>query len=525
MEEPVARAPLARPRRQRSTLCTLCSFIGLVAALGIVYWTIRASAGAMYKLNTFHYDLTDVDPNSAGDSRPLARPLLDRKTPFSVRATVWLDVTQHLAQGLPLPPSSSSQLHSYTVATADRSELVLFDDIVAHNVTMLAQTVAKLPVDIPVDPLYTQDLGPSSLRVAFTVVPGSEALDGLGSLASMSSMFRGSKQMLPRTPDSERLEPGRNSPSLAASREIESIATALDQNGASVPLLTLLPAGLLHEPSAQGDASPQCGRLIETTMPFLDNAWQNRHFVNHVQSDASGNRLYLDQDCQVHLPNVRSRVSLVMLKDYRSFYHSAYLRTQNQVVVEKVSRESSVRSASVLTRLPFLQRTCHSLSPASEFTQLHLEDHCSLVRKQGPLELLLTFNSTDGDRTQQQHRYAPSLRTQRNAGNLRHHLTLPRRRPSADDEPIAPASQCAIPHIELSDDHDYFHADIEVQISAHKAVRSNVGEYLNIFSQPSDPDSLPLDEGQEVTLNSTMDMEILWEAKCKCGWYGAVAGR
>ncbi|CAO1637533.1 unnamed protein product [Jaminaea pallidilutea] len=424
-------------------------------------------------------------------------PLIDGSTPFALRATVWLDVTAHLDAGHALPrqlpdgrplqviqyspiSNSTARAVEQTAETTQqepstaqlRTEVILYEENILEGSKMLSKGgFAELPVYVPAHPLYSQLLGPSSLRATFTVLPSEQATDGLGAIYNATSIFNGSEHLrLPRSRHDPRIAP-----------DADTLEAALSGVGVSVPLLDLLPSGHKYTADSHMDGATgaeetdlQCsGDNVFTRRQYLvDNIRPSLQFVKQFHRDDQNRIMYLGKDCQIWVPHVLSRVRLVLAKELRHFSAEEYMMGQNGTA-------------------RILQKHCWSHKAEGDS-----DGGCALVSSVKPLELLLRFNerasANSADSVQSADsfasadpalhlRYGPQLSVISSPNVAIDRITVPRVRPTSHTSP-ALNDICKLPELLLFDE-DFFFANISLRFSAHGGIRRGLPEHVNIDAQ------------------------------------------
>jgi hypothetical protein len=127
---------------------------------------------------TLIYDLenwTSLRPQEAQKSgegievEPQVKALINSTIRFDIRATVWLHVTEQFRQNKSLPPRMRV-LRSRQGFGTNRSAAVVSNGFV-FQVRKHGLPLACAYFTFLVEPLYSQPLGPASLRGAFRVLP------------------------------------------------------------------------------------------------------------------------------------------------------------------------------------------------------------------------------------------------------------------------------------------------------------------------------------------------------------------
>jgi hypothetical protein len=351
--EPVRYGENARRGRsfKRGLCCRFMILLGIIT-VGFITFFLQKGARAVWRdLNFLHGDLIvkqeDVfngNSKEISDIKPhfsFVTPLIKSTDRFGIRATVWLDVTQHLSQGLTLP-KDLKLITYHTDRNTTRTEAILYSDIVFDSVSAIDKhdSFANVPISIPIDPLYTQDLGPSTLRMTYAAVPNEETEKRLGLPVMFQSFIPFSSSILPRTINSTRIEAGcdrsldnKTDPNLY-SHNVSSLQQALEFNGASMSLLDLR----LTQKSIIPNCTYEENFLKGPNFPsFLDNAPTHKSFTNKTVFDKSGRRLILGENCTILSPYVRTQSRVYMIPHDHSLNFIPFASRQEKVKTAMVS--------------------------------------------------------------------------------------------------------------------------------------------------------------------------------------------
>jgi hypothetical protein len=423
--------------------------------------------GVLLELNHPHSDITfNHKKHPVEEARPpLVEPLINASTPFDIVATVWLDVTQHLEQGHTLPPGSETvtYLLSNTTVQETRTDAILYQNVLFRNVTMDSFVFTSLPLDVPIEPLYTQVLGPSSLRVTFTLQPDDQMMADLGDLEGRMTVYPNTSLTLPRSLSSA--SPVTNKTGSLVLQDV------LDHTAPSIPLLQLLPSSYYLQGDLPGfnctggnSSMPLRSKMLQNVSPlapsFMDNSYSSRHFVKNLTRDQDGNRYYIgdSKSCRIWNPHIRSRVNVVLLRDERIFALPNWGFRQQTAI-----RDSA---------------PCWEAKPEDE----RLPNACYDIRRNGPLEQLLQFKakSNEGQEPKMENaafRWSPVLYDGgASSTGPAQYQQLPHLRPGAEAAlaHVAPG-QGACDRLILSPEAtrpETFHIDVTVHFSAHRMLRS-----------------------------------------------------
>lgn len=497
--------PASKAKSWCALVCKGLLVIPVLVSVAVVVFAARFGYEVLHGMNHAHSDIAfDHKKHPAGQAKPvLVEPLINSTTPFDIIATVWLDVTQHLEQGHLLPPGIETVTYWLSNANIQRrrTEAILYQDVIFHNSTMNSSAFKLLPLDVPFAPLYTQVLGPSSLRVTFSLHPDEQTVAGLGELEGIATIFPKSDLTLPRSSALAKLASNDTSRWL--------LQDVIDYTAPSVSLLQLLPSKYYLEGTLPGFNCTRSETSLSENLPrlvpgFFDNAYPNRHFVKRLTHDQDGNRYYLGDSelCQIWIPHIRSRVDVVLLRDERHF-----LLTNSEVRQRRARKESA---------------PCWEARPEDE----HLPPACRGIRKNGPLEQILQFhtkseNEQDPERVSVAYRWSPVLFDGGSASTgPAHSKQLPHLRPGSEaalaQTPVT-HDACHISVLSPEDTRpDVFHLDLTVHFSAHRLVRSLMASSDMLSSlesiSPNATTAWNVEEGRhkEMTSSFLPEAESFW---------------
>jgi len=460
---------------------------------GLLYAAVSFGIAIVRGLNQAHSDIVfDHAKHPANTSLPLlVEPLINSTSRFDVEAMVWMDVTQHLAQGGQLPEHMARVFYQMGNATNyyQRVEQVLYQGVVFRNITMDSTDFATIPLKIPIGPLYTQVLGPSSLRITFNIRLPDQEKYRLGRPDTVWSAFPlraySNDLVLPRSSSSEWGHGlGSELDTFNGSRMI-SLEQAMDHTASSTPLLTLVPTPYSYENSSllpavaqttDDDDTNAASNIITDRPTFFDHAFANTHFVHNLTYDAAGRPLYLgsldprQNGSRIWLPHVKSRARVVMLRE-ESHYELKHFRK--------------------ILDGAYQHRWCLSLPHNQNASSLPRS--CYNIRRLAPIETLIQFDGVWELRDDPKpedfiYHYPPALfQAGEGTDAAAHRYTLPIGRPGTSLATVSsPSDQgreaCRIPLLPTDTNNEYFEMDLEVRFSSHKRLRTAVIEESSSMS-------------------------------------------
>ncbi|PWN19369.1 hypothetical protein BCV69DRAFT_284000 [Microstroma glucosiphilum] len=490
-----------------SSICKLLLIIQVLASLAVVVIALYFGGGVLRELNHPHSDITFNHKKHpvAQAKPPLVEPLINASTPFDIVATVWLDVTQHLDQGHSLPAGfeTVTYLLPNTTVQERRTDAILYQDVLFRSVTMDSFVFGSVPLDVPIEPLYTQVLGPSSLRITFTLRPDEQTVTDLGELEGRMTIHPNTSLTLPR--------------SLSSANAVKSrtgrlvLQDVLDHTAPSVPLLKLLPSKYYLQGDLPGfnctggnssqSFSPRPLQNLSPLVPsFMDNSYASRHFVKNLTHDQDGNRYYIGDSklCQIFHPHIRSRVNVVLLRDERHFALPDWGFRQ----------QTAMRNSA----------PCWEARPEDE----ELPGACYDIRRNGPLEQLLQFRakSNEGQELKMEDvafRWSPVLYDGGPASTgPAQHQQLPHLRPGSEAALARlAAKQGACDTSILSPEAaspEFFHIDLSVHFAAHRMLRSWTLSWVEPV-MPNATTAWDVEEGKHKEMINTFlpEEENYWE--------------
>ncbi len=301
------------------TAVVLLTLLGGAVVLGIGYLARQIIKDTMYP--TRHHALASHHAQRFNASQ--VHPLIDARSTFHMHATVWQDVTDLLAHGGSLPerdtpwelvetvlPKRSGllSLDNYT-----RTEAIVYEGQIGGDLTLADEVHTSIPLRVPIAPLYTPNLGPSSLRATFSLsVPEHEASE-LGTFRNVSYIFGSGQPMLPRRKD-------------ATLRPAESdLNTALADVGVSTPLLELVPSPWFRA-NANGDPMASTINMDRASAMFSAHPAQLRflHPVISADTQPEGMPELLGYRGNIMVPHVRTRSRIGIVRSVDVFENATY---------------------------------------------------------------------------------------------------------------------------------------------------------------------------------------------------------
>lgn len=423
-------------------------------------------------------------------------PLIGKSSPFDIQAIVWQDVTDLLASGQSLPERDApwklvqdtvwERSARGVVSNHTRTEAVLWSGVIAHDAHMRSKIHASIPLMVPVAPLYTSNLGSSSLRATFSIAIPERRTEEYGSFRNVSSVFTSDLPILPRRTD--HTEHGSE----------QAFNTALADAGISTSLLELVPSPW-YRTDAEGEAAGRTVNNGTRVNPFFSAHHTNLCFLDHARERTAASvdealPEYRDADSRILLPHFRTRSRLGMVRTTDVFDKAAFDR-------EHLAGRISMRS----TCSNFWGGNCnrtyrwHSFETLLEFT-----------RKSKSAEV--------GDAGDELHYYyAPALTQVSTPGSPRYQRRIPQRKPTSDQQtaelPVLrsnASAECEISPARLDDSGRYFELDWQIYFSTHTLGRVSVAEsgFTTIMRPPPAPLRPGEEDGKQLIANSVVRVGI-----------------
>ncbi|UZJ57152.1 hypothetical protein CBS101457_006472 [Exobasidium rhododendri] len=473
--------PRQRNTSQRKVTFKCC--IKIFAALIIVFSILvvsligRAVYAAKIDFTSAHSDLKRANVSGV-------RPLVNTTDRFDVLATVWLDVTQHLATGGTLPDDVKVvQYKSWN--GVKRSEAILYSDLLVQNATMQSKVHATARVRLPIEPLYTQALGPATLRGTFKIIPHSHP-EGLQFNASVCT-YPNSLPVGPRSPNARMLDD-------TLSQKPTSIEEALEQSAISVNLLALLSS---NWQTSLNESHAHLRDDMGVDPSIFDGSPSNRAFAN----SGSSTSIYARKDHRILLPHIRTRSRVMLIKEERILPIPEYYR-----------RFWTSKAKMAIDCSGFLNATLNHTS----------DGRCQRPIQDSIFENWLDFhNSTDESHIQAY--YAPYLAQQATSAAYRHHRTIPRFLPNKDEIKASrkagarkEGNGCLVPLLEMDDSRSYFHFDWDVFFSAHVHMRSSFADTFHSENSDQPTEVLSKDDKSELRIKENAATNIIWNLQSEC---------
>lgn len=408
-------------------------------------------------------------------------PLIETSSTFDIQATVWQDVADLLARGEQLPTRDSpwqlvqSVVHvkSSSGITLDqtRTEAIIYHGKLAQGASIHSKIHTTVPLRIPVAPLYTDNLGPSSPRATFSIaIPDDKQTEQYGSFRNVSYMYPSSSPFLPRRVDHAEHGPEHD------------LNSALAEAGISTSLLELVPTPW-YRLGLDGNAPQRTIDNSTDVSPFFSAHRKNLRYIDPqaaTTSETNPQQLpeFRDGHGTILLPHfrIRSRVGMVRATDV--FDNATFLDQQQAA-------------------LYYLKLTCSGFSKDG--------GNCLRPYNRHAFETLLTFaqnskpNSQDAV-DQDSLFYAPTLTHVSTPLSPVFQLRIPQRMPQIDRPEPEPfrgnaSVACEIPPAQLDASKQFFEFDWHIYFSAHTLQRVVVAE--TPFTSTQRPDPAPLLPGEE----------------------------
>ena len=495
----VPRRRKASQRRVSVKCClTVIGAIGATLAALALILVARALPEIIQNITSPHGDLVHRPEN--GNADHTVKPLVNATAHFDIRATVWLDVTEHARQGKALP--HDMQVVQYKQPNGvQRSEAILHSSLLFQNASTASRLHSSVKIRVPVEPLYTQPLGPSTLRATFQLVP--REVSPTLRFNSSRSIYSPFLPIGPRSPQSMLLTSGGEGGEDASERVPSTLDEALEHSAINVNLLALLNTNLRDnstEPNLRSD--------YNVGPPMFDGTPGNRAFGK--EPDAS-TRYFVDEEHRMWIPHLRTRSRIILLNEQRNFTLRSY-----------ADRLKSARQS--------LETTCKALEDVG--SNMTADGQCQRPFASSLFENALYFDEegleNDNNAPTKRFFYAPFLTQQLMSCAYRHHRTLPRQMPGANSAKTPGASQakdesCLIPMLQTDDSHQFFEFDWAVFFSSHVHMRATLAESMNQVSYTTTKNFT--DNGTDIRVNLDAEDALQWsihgeqaDRRCpKCG--------
>ncbi len=404
---------------------------------------------------------------------------------------MWQDVTDLLARGEQLPPREDSpwQTVEYPVEVRSgegslnftRTEAIVFSGIVAHGATLQSKIHESVHLKIPVAPLYTSNLGRSSLRATFSIALPDDQAKTFGTYRNVSSIFSSKIPILPRRADFADREAGYD------------LDTALAKAGTSTSLLELVPSPWFRVDSF-GEAANRTVDISTSVSPFFSGHVRNLRFLDSSFADfnkSADTQLpeFRDGQGRILLPHIRTRSRIGMARATDVFGNATF---QEQHRIGRIVMDASCAN--------FVRGSCNRSYNFHSF------------------ETMLTFarQTTVGDQAAEElyHYYAPLLTQISAPGSPFYQRRIPQQMPLPGQlaEPVAlrsnASAECEIPPARLDASGHYFEFDWQLYFSAHSLQRVSVAESdLAAISRPPPAPLGPTGEGEkQLVANSVTEL-------------------
>lgn len=470
-------------KRPLSIKCFLIAFaiLGSIVGLFITGLLFQTASQILYNVTSPFSQLSkEAKYSRSEDSHALVRPLLTSSSHFDVRATVWLDVTQHLDQAKSLP--SNIQVVHYTQPDGkNRSEAIIYSKVIFKNADMQTRLHSSVKLQIPIEPFYSQTLGKATLRATFQLMPHSvpSELQFIGS----DTIYPSFLPIGPRSPESYLLKKGAPAPS--------SLEEALERSGININLLTLLPTNwrLNH-------TSWNIREDSHVDPPMFDGTPANRAFGSNKTIGE-----FFIRENRILLPHVRTRSRIILLKEDHAFNVSSYF-----------PRLATVKNA--------METDCASMQRIS--SSHHVSNgKCQRPIQEAVFENLLHFSntsvtsSTNTTSASEIYYYAPFLTQPQSPSAYRHHRTIPRLRPNAlsSTKKVDETDQCLVPMLQIDKSHQFFEFDWDIAFSSHVHLRAQLAESITTHLQGPLQDYK--ERNEELRVKTNMDHDLQWAMTCE----------
>ncbi|PWN51478.1 hypothetical protein IE53DRAFT_48745 [Violaceomyces palustris] len=472
-----------------SVTCFFSTLGGLSLLLGcvVVYFIILFVRTA--HIITPHSPLIWTPPTDNVSYVPadyeVVRPLINSTTPFDLLVTVWLDVTEHLDQGYRLPspatPLQGQQQEGYKVVEytlpdgTDMKEAVIYSDLLIRDVLIKDKVHQSVKLRLPIEPFYTQHLGPSTLRATFTLVPKRSVLEAYGTFNNSVSVYPVNAPIRPRRPsylihsgrtgtEEGDAEVGDAGGSFMAASNVEE---AMDLSSFTASLLQLAPSGKSTK-DAGLDLSPNLRLNRLRPSRIFDGDTYNRRFTHKDYPRPGGQGFYYvnpGEDLMVPFINSRSRV--MFIKEDRLFQKPSFDHSQYQVRKELASCYPSTNASTWMT--------C-----SMDDQDKHVTTQLSFKKEKAEVGSNRGNEEAISPKGEFRHFYAPVLLPGHLASGPRHQLPIPLKRPTASPTDKTAARKASIvikggkeiqlcPPTELGVDSnlEFFEMDWDVFFSSH----------------------------------------------------------
>ncbi|SPO30577.1 uncharacterized protein UTRI_05194 [Ustilago trichophora] len=489
---PVDRA--AKQRQERRQSCRLC-FYASVAFLALLggFLTIGGGYLASKLLKDFLFPTKPYALKRQEVSRYNAsqvHPLIDASSTFDIHATVWQDVTDLLARGEKLPHRDVSwtfveyELVHRSVGgfakNETRTEVVLWSGVIARGAKPESKIHNSIHLRVPVAPLYTSNLGRSSLRATFSIAVPDDQARILGTFRNVSSVFTSETPAMPILP---------RRPDFAEKRPDHDLNTALADTGISTSLLELVPSPWFR---TTDDGKPATSTIPSSRDPSI-SPFYGAHLQNIRFLDLSSNET--NQTAPGHLPEFRNADGTILLPHFKTR-----------------SRLGMVRATDVFDNFTFQSQHLVATIQMRRACKNSVDWPCIREYRKHAFETMLTFaqtprlasttpSSEDEEQSEENHFYHAPVLTQAMQGSPIYQRRIPQRLPTLDqkDEPVTlktnASAACEIPPARLDASRQYFEFDWHIYFSSHTLQRVAVAE--SGFTTLVRPPPAPLGPGEE----------------------------
>jgi hypothetical protein len=378
-----------------------------------------------------------------------------------------------------------------------RVDAVLFSGVVFKNVTWKKAQFVEQSVKIPIEPLYTQQLGPSSLRITYQLVLPQEVQPG--TLRSLHTIFPDTSATLPRSLFSRRV----NASSLAIATvekgsqvlrvNTSSLDEAMENLGVSDSLLTI-------RPTSYRLSECKSPNLLESldSPSFIDNNYVRQRFVSHAILDERGRKVIVDGNCTIWLSHLHTRSSVSFVPMEKEMMIGNYVNRQD-ILAQEV-------------------RDCFEMSGNSKRLL-----KCKQLRKNGPLEGMLVFESRRTGELEAagannaiydlSYRYAPQIVNRPGATPPIELQTLPRNRPKAGAIGPLKADECTLPLLVPDKSGEFFDVNLNLRFGFLPLFRATNMDILSSTKEDNKTSEvISGSDDRDFFVHTTVDEMQYWNA-------------
>jgi hypothetical protein len=457
----VPRKQIAQRRITGKCCLVFVGILGAIVWIPIAFFVGRFAFGFISDLRSPHASFATKDGS--------VLPLINSTDRFDVLATVWLDVTEHLKRGHTLP-DEYKVVHYKHFDGVDRSEAIIYTGILFENASMASRLHTSQFIRFPVEALYTQSIGPSTVRGTLQLVPRSPPTRL--QFNSSDLIYPDYLPIGPRSPDSH-LITGDEKPA--------TLSQALERSAVNVNLIRLVPTKW-----RSNDTTPNVRKDFGEDPPLLDGAPSNRAYL---QAGSEG--LLVDDFHRIRLPHLQTRSRIILIKEERRYPKLEYLSRR-------------------LGWVAGYQTECKQYKDGIQSETFVSDGQCQRQSKSSLFENKLQFLGEDGMDVQTF--YAPYLAQSVSASSYRHLRTIPRSSPLATlhNSSLSPPSkdQCLIPMLNTDGSKRFFEFTWDVFFSSHEHLRAMTAENAYQHHFPAMQDFI--DNGTEIRARTTFQESTNW---------------